>query len=241
MLVSRIKACLPIAMCSLCAAVQAAPVNGSFDGADFSGWQLDIPTGVSQSHPRYRPAGGAQVVASWGQQISLPPHRTASSGRYFAALNTADNACFIGHRTYHLTLNQSLWLDAGDVISGWASFYNGDIFAQDSAWVRILDAHGLEIASPWRETSGAMSGSDPNSTPYRTLTPWTRWEWQSPADGNYIVSLGMTTSGDDNAASFGFFEDLCVHAAANPVPEPTSLSLILLGAMALAARHKSKP
>jgi hypothetical protein len=229
------KMCLIMALCGLCSLSQAAPVNGSFESGDFSGWQLEIPRGLSQRQPHYRPAGGAQAVSSWGQHFDLTaPGLLPANGDYFAALNTAADASFTGQRTYHLALSQLFWLSKGDIVTGWSSFYNGDCIAQDSAWVKIMDVHGMEIASPWHELSGSMNSGDPASTPYRSFTPWIRWEWQAPAEGSYVLSLGMTTSGDDTAASFGFFDDLCVQAAASAVPEPTSVSLLVLGVFVLA-------
>jgi hypothetical protein len=230
-----------LALCGFGGLAHTTPVNSSFESGDFSGWQLTMPHGVSQHQPRNRPAGTAQVAPVWGQQFSLRPPRSPVDGSYLAILGTAEDAFFSGQRTYNLSLSQSLWLNAGDTVSGWSSFYNGDCAPQDSAWVDILDVNGIELASPWREYSGGMSLSDPNTTPYHTATPWTEWHWQAPAAGKYTLSLGMTTSGDDNAASFGFFDNLCVQATTNPVPEPSSVSLVLIGAFLFVRLRRNQP
>ena len=214
----------------------AAPINGGFESADFSGWQLAIPQGVSRHPPRYRAVGTAGIDSFWGGQ----PHVLSPvTGGFFAVLGTATDAAFSGQRTYQLSLTQPLWLNQGDVLSGCSAFYNGDCIPQDSAWVRILRGDGVELASPWRESSGGMSLADPNSTPYHTATPWTRWEWKSPASGSYILSLGMTTGGDNTGASFGFFDNLCVQSPVT-VPEPSVLSVSMIAAGLLASSQVKK-
>jgi hypothetical protein len=210
----------------------AAPVNGDFETANFTGWKLDIPQGNSERRHRKLPAGTANIVSAWGSS-----HQPVS-GSYFAALGTQSDADFSGHRSYDISLSQRFTLDSGDTLLGWSFFYNGDYDPQDTAWVKVFDAGGNLLATPWLESSGGLRRSDPNSTPYRTATPWTQWQWEAPSAGNYTLFLGVTTSGDNNGASFGFFEDICLHAAALPVPEPSALALTILGVTALGARRR---
>ena len=165
-------------------------------------------------------------------------------GNSFAALGSLADGRFTGNRTYNITLSRSIHLLAGESISGSAFFYNGDVIAQDSAWVKILNEDGVAIAQPWFEISGSSHSSAFNSTGYRTSSPWTSWSWEAPAESDFSLILGVTTSGDNNMPSYGFFDDICVKAstiAISPVPEPSSLSLIALGAAGLAAlRSKNK-
>lgn len=208
----------------------AAPINGSFESGSFGGWQMDIATGRSRSQRGYRPAGKAKVVSSWGQLVDLPSPRTAINGGRFTVLGTQANGNFTGHRTYDISLQQELSLTAGATLSGWAFFFNGDNQAQDSAWVKIRDDKGTTIATPWLEQSGCASGNDFMATSYRSASPWTQWSWETPANGAYTLSFGMTTANDNNYASYGGFDGFLVSPPTLPVPEPSALALLLLGA-----------
>lgn len=208
----------------------ATLINGSFESSSFSGWQLQVSNGRSASQRASRPAGTASVVSAWGQPGGQYPFRSARDGNRFAMLATLANGNFTGHQDCQISLQQELSLTAGTMLSGWASFFNGDTDAQDSAWVKILDADGSSIATPWLETSGRGSEHDFNHVGYREASPWTQWSWQTPATGAYTLSFGMTTADDNNFASYGFFDDLLVSPAALPVPEPSALALMTLGA-----------
>ena len=173
----------------------------------------------------------------------MPDLRSAVEGNHFAALGTLGDGSFMGNRAYNITLTRSFHLFAGETLSGSSFFYNGDFQAQDSAWVKILDEGGCPIAQPWFETSGNSHTSAANSTPYQTASLWTLWSWQAPVEGDYALSLGVTTGGDNNMPSYGFFDDIVISAAKGiaPVPEPSSLTLVVIGAAGLAAlRRKNK-
>ena len=218
----------------------ATMLNLGFESGDFQNWRLNIPRGNSEMSSRSQPAGTAQTVSSWIQQPGLSQLRAAVEGNTFAALGTLADGRFTGNRTYNITLSRTIHLRAGETISGSAFFYNGDTIAQDSAWVKILDEEGCAIAQPWFE----VSGRSPTSTNYHAPSPWTSWSWQAPTESTFSLILGMTTGGDNNMPSYGFFDDICVKAATSsisPVPEPSSLSLLALGAAGLAAlRRKIK-
>lgn len=216
----------------------AAPINGSFESAVFDGWRLEIARGSSSSNQRNRAAGSATVASSWESDSNPSALRSAIAGSKFAILATLANGNFMGNRTYHISLTQTLILSPGETVTGWASFFNGDFEAQDSAWVKILDDDGNLVATPWSENSGCAPEIHHNQTSFQNATPWTQWYWQSPSSGAYTLSLGMTAHGDNNYASYGFFDDVLVVPATLPVPEPSSLSLFALGAAALAIKQR---
>ncbi len=221
--------------------VNAATTNAGFESGSFNGWRLNIPRGTSETSPQSRPAGTGQVISSWVQPTGMSQLRSAIEGNYFAALGSLADGRFTGNRTYNITLSRTIHLLAGETISGSAFFYNGDTIAQDSAWVKILDEEGRAIAQPWFEISGSLHSLATNSTSYRTASPWTSWSWQAPTESDFSLVLGMTTGGDNNMPSYGFFDDIRVKVATstiNPVPEPSSLSLLALGAAGLAALHR---
>jgi hypothetical protein len=209
-------------------------VNGSFESGNFHGWTLENPRGLSVFQPRRRAAGTANVMSSWIGHAGLPSARQATEGRGFAGLGSLMDGHFTGNWSYNITLKQTLSLAAGDQVSGWSFFYNGDYEPQDSAWVTILDSSGQEVGNPWGESSGGLRGFDGNSTACFSATPWTFWNWEAPADGLYTVTLGLTTGGDNSFASYGFFDDIRVQTSAfSPVPEPSALALLASGALLL--------
>jgi hypothetical protein len=211
----------------------AGLLNGSFESWTLLGWNVEIPHGISASAPFDRPAGSARTVASWGEDFGLAQARIPQAGYRFAELHTRPNANFIGDETYDLSLSQNLQLNQGEQLSGWSFFFSGDLVPQDSAWVRIFDPAGGQIANPWLEGAGA-----PHQTSL-TATDWTQWQWEAPVTGLYTIRLGMTTSGNNNGASYGFFDGISV-LAPNPVPEPGSLALVGVGAMLFASFRRKK-
>lgn len=207
----------------------AVVFNGSFESWNLIGWTVDMPHGISANAPFDRTAGGARTVTSWGEDHGLATPRMPQDGNRFAQLRTRANADFVGDDTYNLSLTQTVHMNQGDTLSGWSFFYNGDLQPQDSAWVRIADELGNDIATPWLEGSGSLTLS---SVAPLSATDWTRWEWTSPGSAVYTIRLGMTTRGNNNGGSYAFFDGMNLEAA-NSVPEPSAAVLGLLGAFCL--------
>jgi len=176
------------------------------------------------------------IMHSWGMAPDFTSTRAPQQGNSFAALRTRANGNFSGEGTYNFSINQNAFLEQGDLVSGWAFFYNGDVVPQDSAWVRIFDDGGNLISTPWVEGLNAVNNSA--ITPF-TATDWTHWEWEAPTSGLYTIRLGMTTGGDNNGASYGFFDNLNI-TPANSVPEPSSLALATAGLFLLTLLRKRK-
>jgi hypothetical protein len=212
-------------------------VNGSFEFMNFYGWKVDLGQGTSATAPYTRTAGSAAAVASWTDPVGSAALTMPETGLRFAALHTRPNANFTGDATYNITLSQEIALNQGDLVSGWSSFYNGDFEPQDSAWVKIFDQGGNQIATPWQ----AISGGQMNVTPSLTPSPsnWTLWEWQTPTSGSYTIQIGMTTGGNNNNSSYGFFDGLMVQPATS-VPEPSVLALAAVGTILFTARRRQK-
>lgn len=208
--------------------------NGGFDNGDFFGWTISIPTGTcefgSGGQPAVGPAGSACVSSSYNPGTGVTRPITSPNNSDFAIIGTAGTAYFMGNLHYDITASQSLSLNAGDIVSGWTLFYNGDYEPQDKAFVKFLnsDTDSL-VATPWSATSGRAG--------YDTASPWTYWQWRAPSSGNYTLEIGMTTFGDDTFASYGMFDGISIHS----VPEPSSISLLGLGVFGLGViRHRPK-
>ena len=218
---------------------QAVPINGGFESGDFSNWTLDIPMGVSDFPPFNRPAGTAGLVSSW-RLGNMPADRQPEEGNYFLTVGTLDFGFFTGDTAYDISVNQTFSLNQGESLTGAVFYFNGDYEPQDSVWVKVFDGSGNNLlATPWQEFSGGLNPNDPNSVPYLSASPWTSWQWTAPATGDYTLKLGVSTFGDNNLATFGFFDAIGVTSA---VPEPSSTALLagLLAGFAI-MRNRRNP
>jgi hypothetical protein len=228
-----------ILVCALGASpVSASPIaltNGHFETGDLSGWQVTIPWGIGEFDGVYpatpeelfefgpgvdmgfwKPAGVVYTATMPPSFIAMPP-RPFSGGPSMAVVGTGD-AYMLGDRLYDITAQQSFTMNAGDVLSGWAFFFNGDHLEQDTAWVRVLDAAGHPVATPWQASSGEIVGT----APYLTASPWEPWRWRARTPGAYTLVLGASSSGDDAFDSYGFHDAI-------QVPEPETLLLVTVG------------
>jgi len=208
----------------LCAAVR----NGSFESWTLLGWNFQSDTGTSPTEPFIRNAGVARTMSSWGDAYGVSSAITAADRGRFLALNTRANANFPGNNTYDFFVSQTITLNRGEALSGLAAFYNGDSQSNDSAWVRVLDSEGQLVASLWEVTSGPTMNL--LALPSAPLA-WTPWQWATSTPGSFTLQLGMTTSGANNEASYGFFDGITI--AAQPIPEPSAMALGILGSFAL--------
>lgn len=206
----------------------AALANGSFESRDLLGWDFQSDFGLRATEPTTRAAGVARTTSEWGTAAGVTPGKVAAVGMRFLSLNTRANAEFIGTGSYDFSVSQSFSLNAGDVVSGLASFYNGDSAPNDQAWVRILDQNGQALATLWSAASGAAM-TTLSLAP--AVSDWTVWQWAAVAPGDYTLQLGMTTSGANNNASFAFFDGVAI--TAQPIPEPSVMVLGMLGGCAL--------
>lgn len=200
--------------------------NGSFESWNVVGWSVTNNTGIRSTDLSLRPAGVVRTMGSWGANFNLATTLAPITGQRFLSINTRANANFLGEGDYETFLSQTISCAQGDVLSGWAAFYNGDSTPLDSAWVRILDLEGNLVATPWLMNSG--TGVAPltiNSAP-----DWNSWQWSVPEQGNYLLQLGVSTSGANNNASYGFFDGVTLQAS--PVPEPSAMTFALLGGLA---------
>lgn len=212
--------------------------NGGFEADDFSGWTLTVAMANDVSYPPNPPP--PQIPAGAGSIVSSAP-RTAIDGIYVLDLEAGGNhlpgAPYNPYpQIYDSYVSRSFALNSGDIISGWAFFSNGDMYEQDSGWVRIFDNSNVQIAQPWYEVSGSNPGA-----PGRINTPWTHWQWTVSSSGTYTLKLGVTTMGDGLFPSDGYFDDIEVTSV--PEPQTAGILAIALGCFSLKifCRKKTGP
>ncbi|MGC3960321.1 MAG: hypothetical protein QM813_21060 [Verrucomicrobiota bacterium] len=223
-----------LAMLTAPGVVRAAVANGSFESWNLQGWTFQSDSGSSATEPFSRTAGQARTMSTWGSGLGFNPSMLAADGGRFLTLNSRANANFLGNETYNFSVSQSFTLNPGERLSGLAAFFNGDNQPNDTAWVRVLDSEGHLIASLWDATSGPSVNllALPSSTP-----AWNSWQWGTSAPGTFTLQLGMTTTGANNDASYGFFDGITI--SAQPIPEPSAMVLGILGSFALIVlRHR---
>ena len=201
--------------------------NGSFESWDVVGWSVTNNTGIRSTDLSLRPAGVVRTMTSWGANFNLDTTLAPVTGQRFLSINTRANANFLGDGHYETFLSQTFTCATGDILSGWAAFFNGDSAALDSAWVRIIDSEGNLMATPWSMTSGVGAALLTNNS----APDWDSWQWAAPLEGNYLLQLGVSTSGANNNASYGFFDGVTLQS--NPVPEPATMTFALIGGLAL--------
>lgn len=202
--------------------------NGSFESWDVVGWSVSNSIGLRSPDQSPYPAGVVRTMASWGENFNLDTILTPLDGQRFLSINTRVNANYLGNDSYETFVSQTFTAASGDILSGFAAFFNGDSAPLDSAWVRIYNSEGALVATPWQMTSGETVAFSLN-----TVAPlWTSWQWSAPTAGNYLLQLGVSTSDANNNASYGFFDGVTLQA--NAVPEPATMTFALLGGLALA-------
>jgi hypothetical protein len=163
------------------------------------------------------------VVSSWSGAGGLT--YSPVEGSYFAVLEAGTDD------GVYSTLSQGIAMSAGESLFGLAAFDYRDYDPyDDSAYVKILDNLGNEIATPWFENGLAH--------PDFWDGPWTSWTWTAASTDTYFVQFGVANMGDNQANSAALFDAV---GSTAPVPEPATMLLMGTGIAGLiAARRKKK-
>ena len=179
--------------------------NGGFETGDFSGWTLSMPSLslVADSATLLDPAAGGGYVPMEGDFLAR---------------------IFMGEAG--ATASQQVALIAGTTLSGFAAFQSLDVgpdLGDDNAFVNILNANGVLIATPWSAHASSLTanGNDFGFTPFEL------WSWVVPTDGLYILQLGIANP--DGNGSFNGQALFDGNLVSNPVPEPSTILLVLGG------------
>lgn len=139
--------------------------------------------------------------------------------------NYADLFAGLGAGAY-TTLSQSISLNAGDVLTGYAQFFAHDYVPfNDDAFVSI---NGTNLFYSNIPMVGNYGTGDLTQFTFTALT-----------SGVYSLVAGVANQGDNGLASELQISNFSI--ASNDVPEPASLALLGLGLLGMsAARRKDK-
>ncbi|MBM3240012.1 PEP-CTERM sorting domain-containing protein [Candidatus Poribacteria bacterium] len=191
----------------------ASLINPGFETGDTTGWTLTIPSG--------------------GSALAVPSHISdlysiyGPAGSYLLELKTD------GPDSY-TTASQSVTLNAGDTLEGWAAFDAWDYLPwNDNASVQIFDAIGGLIAQPWYSDVSIVGDYGDG--------PWTYWNWTASVGGTYTLTYRVANAGDDAVDSYALFDD--GPGSFTPIPEPTTIILMsfgLIGLVGIGVRSRRK-
>lgn len=142
------------------------------------------------------------------------------------SVQTKIAALFAGRGTgVYTTISQAITLEAGDVLTGWAQFYNVDYGTyNDTSFVSVGDVNIFTWDTASTDTS-------------QTSGP-VKFSYTAATAGVYQLVAGVANIGDNVNHSRLNVWDFAI-ANANEVPEPGSVALFGLGLLgAAAARRK---
>lgn len=138
---------------------------------------------------------------------------------------------------YFFGLQQQIDIEAGQVLSGLASFQSQDLPPYD--YDRAVVMLGGTVL--WEK--GVLDLPEPGDEPDFMLPPieeiaWDDWSWVAPDSGSFNLSL--LVFGDDQEHSYGAFTSISIDdAPASSVPE-TARAPLLAGALALIVALKRR-
>ncbi len=183
----------------------AGAANLGFENGDLTDWTTDGPN------------TGAITVFNGSEFGEILP----IEGTYFAGVEA-------GSQDVYSLLWQDVTAQAGQVISGWFNFYNGESdfesFFNDDGYVSV-NGTVLEAES----TGGTLGG--PNG--------WVPWEFLAMTDGTYRVEVGVRNVNDNIAPSYAFLDGVAVSDVTD-TPEPASMAVLGLALAGLAGARRRR-
>ncbi|MFG6494570.1 HYR domain-containing protein [Fictibacillus sp. UD] len=173
-------------------------INPSFETGDFTGWNVNVPTG-----------GSATVVTSFTTPFAPVVTFSPVQGNFFAVLKTDGSGNFT-------SVSQTFFACAGDQISGWAFFQSPEVPPtqfNDFAEVRILSGATL-VATPY--FASVNSTGD---------TGWSNWTYTFLTSGTYTLEARITNVGRAAVDSFMGLDAINLETAEQPITCPPDITV----------------
>lgn len=198
-------ACVAVVLCAAPALADSL-TNGDFETGDLTGWTATVPSGgVADALTTHAVTG-----EDYGSYTVTP-----YEGDYFAHIKTDGPGSYT-------TLVQQVSLQAGDVLQGYARYFDGEWapsglspYYIDSGSLAILDSTNAVVSTPWSWSSAAA--------PSPQLSDWTYWSFTASTAGTYTLQFRLANGGDSGYDSHQYLDGVSV------VPEPATLTLFALG------------
>ena len=172
--------------------------NSGFEEGDFTGWTTNslVFTGVVTGSTTH---DGQIYLPVWGDYFAVA---TAGLGAYV--------------RTQ---ISQTLWLNAGEILTGWALFdcqesrLYGDTTYNDTA--AVIVNIGASYHYRWGSTRAAVG-------PYGH-TAWESWFFTADESGYHTIIYEVYNGGDNLQSSRAYFD---AYQISDPVPLPGAVWLL---------------
>lgn len=163
-------------------------INSGFESGDITGW--------TANNSSYVQVGDTHSGSSGTSYSPV-------EGNYYSILSSGQGT------GVYTTLSQTIQVSEGQNISGWAAFdFRDNTSFDDTAWVKLLNASGVELSTLWMEHGFSLSTNWDG--------PWAQWSWQASKSGTYTIAYGVANLGDNALSSIALFDKFSIYYSQLP-------------------------